>query len=194
MAKKNPGPVVISRYVEALGGRDPLATFEAAPDRLAKLLDGLDERTLAKRPAPKKWSMKEVLAHLADWEFVLGTRMRLVAALDRPVIHGYDQDRFVENLYVERATAGELLLAFAAVRAANVALLRRLPKSAWKRAGVHDERGEESIETMLVIYAGHDLIHEAQLARALADVRPLPRAKRAAGRATKAKARKSAAR
>lgn len=191
MAKKQPGPVVTSRYVEALGKRDPLAAFEAAPDRLAKLLDGLDERTLAKRPAPKKWSMKEVLAHLADWEFVLGTRMRLAAALDRPVIHGYDQDRFVENLFVERATSGELLVAFAAVRAANVALLRRLPRSAWKRVGIHNERGEESIETMLVVYAGHDLIHEAQLARALADVRPAPRAARRAG---PTKGRKTAAR
>lgn len=189
MAKKKPAPVVISRYVEALGGRDPLATFEGAPDRLARLLDGLDERTLSKRPAPKQWSMKEVLAHLADWEFVLGTRMRLVGALDRPVIHGYDQDQFVENLFVERATTGELLVAFAAVRAANVALLRRLPKSAWKRIGVHDERGEESIETMLVIYAGHDLIHEAQLGRAIAELGVARAPKRAAARARKPAAR-----
>ncbi|MCC6407679.1 MAG: DinB family protein [Planctomycetes bacterium] len=190
MAKKQPGPVVIDRYRDALGERDPIRTMASSPDRIAKLLRGLDEATLSKRPAPGKWSIKEVVAHLADWEFVLGTRVRLVAALDRPALHGYDQDAFVENLAVDRATTGELLVSFAAVRAANVALFERLPKSAHARVGIHTERGEESIAKMLVIYAGHDLIHEAQLARMAAESAPKKASQLASKKAPKKAAKR----
>jgi hypothetical protein len=170
MVKGKPGPVVVDRYTEALKERDPVRSMAAAPDRIAKLVRGLDEKQLSKRPAPGKWSIKETIAHLADGEFMVGSRIRLVAAMDRPTLVGYDQDAFVECLRIEKASTAELFVAFAAVRAANVALYRRLPKSAYERVGLHTERGEESLGRMLVMYAGHDLIHEQQIARAVAEL------------------------
>ena len=121
---------VPERYVRALDGDDPIVSQRKAPQRIAKLLKGLSENQLARRPAPDKWSIKEVVAHLADGEIVLGSRVRFVAAQDRPLLPGYDQDRFVAGL------------------------------------GVQAERGEESIATMVAMYAGHDRIHEQQIAAA----------------------------
>lgn len=165
MAAGNPGPVVPERYVEALGGRDPIESQKKAPKRVKKLLRGLSEKELATRPAPGKWSIKEIIAHLADGEVILGSRLRFVAAMERPTILGYDQDAFVEKLGVARVKTADLLDAFTAVRGANVGLMRRLTPDMFARVGLHSERGEESIHTMLVMYAGHDHIHEDQIGR-----------------------------
>ena len=159
-------PCADDRYARALGGDDPLESQRKAPKRIAKLLKGLSEKQLARRPAPDKWSIKEVVAHLADGEIVLGSRLRFVAAQDRPLLPGYDQDRFVAGLGIERVSTEDLLEAFVAARALNVGLLRRLPKEAFQRVGLHAERGEESIATMVAMYAGHDRIHEQQIAAA----------------------------
>jgi uncharacterized damage-inducible protein DinB len=169
MTAGQPGPVSRDRYVQALGGLDPIESMHKVPKRLKKLLKGVSEKRLAARPAEGKWSIKEVVAHLADHEIVLGSRFRLVAAMDRPTITGYDQDAFVERLGVDKACTEDLLKDFAAVRKANVRLLQRLPAEARTRIGVHSERGEESLGDMLVMYAGHDLIHEQQIERMLAE-------------------------
>jgi len=170
MTAGNPGPVVPQRYVQALGGLDPIESMRRAPKRIKKLLKGVPQKRLAKRPAEGKWSIKEVLAHLADGEVVLGSRYRMVAAMDRPQIVGYDQDAFVERLCVDQACTEDLLKDFSAVRKANVRLLERLPPEALARIGLHTERGEESLADMLVMYAGHDRVHEQQIARALAEI------------------------
>ena len=71
------GPVIPDRYREAIGDDDPyLAMFEA-PQKLRKLLKGLTEKQLSRRPAPGKWSIKEIVAHLADGEVILGSTVQL---------------------------------------------------------------------------------------------------------------------
>lgn len=186
MVAGNPGPVVPERYVKALGGLDPIQSQRKAPKRIKKLLRGLSEKQLATRPAPGKWSIKEVIAHLADGEVIIGSRVRFVAAMERPAILGYDQDAFVERLGIENVKTSELFEAFAAVRAANVAFLQRMPESALQRVGLHSERGEETIETMLVMYAGHDHIHEEQIE----SIRETLRAKKSAPKSADESAKK----
>jgi|SRR5688572_3220549 len=178
MTAGQPGTVSRDRYVQALGGHDPIESMHKLPKRLKKLLKGVSEKRLSARPAEGKWSIKEVVAHLADHEIVLGSRYRLVAALDRPPITSYDQDAFVERLGIDKTTTEDLLEDFAAVRKANVRLLRRLPVESRTRIGVHSERGEESLEDMIVMYAGHDLIHAQQIERMLAELAAAKRGKR----------------
>ncbi|MCC6132552.1 MAG: DinB family protein [Acidobacteria bacterium] len=163
MATKTPGPVVLQRYLDALGGDDPIDAMKKAPARLAKLVEGLTEKQLSKKPAPGKWSIKEIVAHLTDGEVVLGFRYRFVAAHDRPAVPGYDQDAFVERLGVDAARTKELVEDFERLRKANLNLLKRLPEGAFDRVGVHAERGDESIRTMVTLYAGHDRIHLQQI-------------------------------
>ena len=163
MARVYPQPAIPERYALALGGSDPIESQRKAPKRMRKLVKGLSRKQLARRPIEGKWSIKEVLAHLADGEVVLGARVRFIAAMDRPQIVGYDQDAFVRNLRYDELDAEQLLDAFAAMRALNVALLERLPDEAFARSGVHSERGEESLSTMVHMYAGHDRIHEQQI-------------------------------
>ena len=171
-APKQPMTAAAPRYSAALGEHDPIDSQRKAPKRFKRLVKGLSEKQLARRPGPDKWSIKEVLAHLADGEFVLGARIRCVAAMDRPTIVGYDENAFVRNLAVDKAKTDHFLAAFAAARALNVELLERLPKESFARVGVHTERGEESLTTMVIMYAGHDRIHEAQIERIKAQLFP----------------------
>jgi hypothetical protein len=112
-----------------------------------------------------KWSIAQVVRHLADAEIVWAWRLRLILAQDRPELTGYDQDRWSARLGYERADAGESLELFSTVRRSNVRLLERATAADLKRVGVHSERGEESLEHLRRLYAGHDLLHLRQIER-----------------------------
>jgi hypothetical protein len=163
MATGRPGPVVPETYARALGREDPFAVMASTPDRLRRLLKGLTERQLSHKPAPGKWCIKEIVAHLADGEVILGSRYRFVAAHDRPTLAGYDQDAFAGKLGPLNAKTADLLDDFAMARAVNLGLFERLPPGAFDRVGLHAERGEESIRFMVAMYAGHDRHHLAQI-------------------------------
>jgi hypothetical protein len=163
MSTKKPGPVNLAHYAAALADQDPIIVMATTPDRLRKILRGLTDAQLSTRPLPGKWSIKEIVAHLADGEVILGSRYRLVAAQDRPTLVGYDQDAFVAMLGAEHASTADLLDDFALARAVNLGLLERLPTDSLDRVGLHLERGEESILTMLHMYAGHDVHHLRQI-------------------------------
>lgn len=156
------------KYVQALDGRDPIQALRKAPKRARKLIEGRSEKELAWRPGPGQWSVKEVLAHHADGEIVLGGRLRFAAAMDNPPMPAYDQDLFVARLGIDKVKSKPLLAAWKAARELNVALLERLPEGAFTRTGMHAERGPESVQRMVEMYAGHDFLHEAQIERILA--------------------------
>lgn len=185
--------VIPIRYVEALGGKEPIESMRKAPKRVKKLVRDLSEKQLAKRPAEGKWSIKEVVGHLADGEIILGARLRFVAAMDRPPLPGYDENLFVQRLGIERTKTKNLLAAFAAVRAVNVDLLARLEEDALDRVGMHSERGEQSIRTMIAMYAGHDMIHENQIQRVREVLRASKIEKKAKKKADAAREKQEAA-
>lgn len=182
MVKGKPGSVIPSRYAEALGSDDPIEVMATSPDRLRKLLAGLKEKELSKAPAPGKWSIKQIVSHLADGEVILGARYRMIAAHDRPPLAGYDQDAFVEFLGALNARTVDLVDDFAMARAVNLGLLDRLPPESFMRVGIHSERGEESLLAMVAMYAGHDRIHLAQIETIRTGLFP-KRAKKAARKA-----------
>jgi hypothetical protein len=191
MPAGNPGPVIPGRYAKALGKSDPIEVMARTPDAIRKLVTGLTEKQLATKPAPGKWSMKEIVAHLLDGEVVLGARYRMVAAQDRPTLVGMDQDAFVEKLGPLRVRTIDLIDDFSMARAVNIGLLERLPDDAWDRIGIHAERGEESIRSMVAMYAGHDLTHLSQIETIRTGLFPKRRKKRAG---PKSAARKTAKR
>src|SRR5450759_4221991 len=185
MAAGSPGPVVQPRYAAALGDADPVSVMAETPDRVRRLIRGLTERQLETKPAPGQWCIKEIVAHLADGEVILGSRYRFIGAHDRPPLPGYDQDAFVERLGPMNAKAADLADDFAMARAVNLGLLERLPEAAWDRVGLHAERGEESIRSLVTTYAGHDRIHLSQIETIRTGLFPKVGRKRAAKRPAK---------
>ncbi|MBL8861851.1 MAG: DinB family protein [Planctomycetes bacterium] len=162
---------VPERYVKALDDAEPLEVLRKMPKRLRRLLREAKSKELDWKADPATWSVREIVGHLADNEFVFGARVRFVAAEERPLLPAYDEKRFVAGLGLDRSSVEDLFDAWVAARAANLEMLRRLPESAWTRIGVHAERGELSLAQIVIGAAGHDRVHEEQVERTLARAR-----------------------
>lgn len=155
----------VSAILDLLGDRDPMAVLEATPSAIEEIVKGLTDEQLLRPEAPGKWSLLEVLHHLADSELVWAYRLRMVMAHDRPTLGGYDQDQWAQRLGYRNAALDDLLELFRVVRAANLRLLRAATPDDLKRVAVHAERGDESLEQMIRLDAGHDLVHLRQIER-----------------------------
>jgi hypothetical protein len=148
-----------------LGQRDPFEVLRQTPGELRRALSGVAPRALSAPEAPGKWSMLQVVQHLADTELVGGFRWRMILAEDRPKLQGYDQDLWADRLRYAESDLATALGQFEALRRANLAILERTSPRERERVGLHSERGEESVAHMIRMYAGHDLVHLRQIAR-----------------------------
>ena len=160
-----------SEYIAAilglLGDQRPLDVLPRTETALRQRIAGHKRELLTWPEAPGKWSVAQVLQHLADSDLVWGYRLRMVLAHDRPALTGYDQDAWAERLRYGDADPEQALQDFSVLRRANLSLLERAAPEDLKRVGVHNERGEESVEHMMRLYAGHDLLHLRQIDRIL---------------------------
>ena len=156
-------------YIEAVlglvGNSDPLEILARLAPEVERRAAGLTEEQLRQPEAPGKWSMLEVIGHLVDSEVVWAYRVRTVVAEDRPTLKGYDQDLWVQNLRYRGHRAPDLIADLGALRDCNLHFLHGLDSEERQRVGLHSERGEETVDHMLRLYAGHDLVHLAQLDR-----------------------------
>lgn len=155
----------VERLLAALGERDPFEVMAQTGAALRRAVAGLDAAALAKPEGPGLWSMRQVIQHLSDSELVGAFRIRMVLAHERPDLAAYDQERWAERLHYEQADTEEALADFERLRSSNLRLLEQTSLAERRRVGVHSERGEESIEQMILNYAGHDLVHLKQIAR-----------------------------
>lgn len=151
--------------LDLLGDREPLDVLGATERELRAGIDGMSPQAMSTPEAPGKWSVQQVLQHVADCELVWGWRMRLVLAQHRPPLTGFDQDAWADRLGYENSDPAEALDEFRVLRRGNLKLLERATDRDLERVGVHAERGDESISHMMRLYAGHDLLHLAQIAR-----------------------------
>jgi hypothetical protein len=158
----------IQRITGYLEGKEPLTVQAATAKKLERLIKGASTAKLRKRPAPGKWSVSEILAHLADTEIVAGFRMRLILGAPGTPITAFDQDSWVTSGHYEKRDARKSVEQFRVIREANLVLLKSLTPDQWKHYGMHSERGQESIERMVQMFAGHDLNHLRQIEGILA--------------------------
>ena len=129
---------------------------------VAEALVGASHEELDGRPAPGKWSAREIVHHLADSEMTAAVRARLLIAVDRPQIAGYDQDEFTRRLHYDRPIEASLD-AFKSARRTTAELLDRLSESEWAREGTHTEHGRYTLERWLEIYSKHAHGHAEQI-------------------------------
>jgi hypothetical protein len=146
-------------------GKDPVSILWSTPGKVAALLRGHSRKRLATRPGLGKWSVAEILAHLADAELVTGFRMRLILGANRTPIQAFDQDAWADFSRYGKQDPYLSLEAFRVQRERNVRLLKSLPKRMWGHYGLHSERGKETIKRVVKMTAGHDINHLKQVER-----------------------------
>jgi hypothetical protein len=164
-----------STYVRALldllGSRDPLDVLSEMVPWLTTRLRGVAEPILRQPEAPDKWSVVEVIQHLADSDLVAGFRVRMVLSEERPLLQSYDQDRWASEFRYREVPLTLALDQLRVLRAANLHLWKQLSPQQLERVGLHAERGPESVGHILRLMGGHDLVHRQQIDRILVSAR-----------------------
>jgi len=139
-----------------------IAQYRDGYAAIAEALLKITEEELDARPGPGRWTVREIVHHLADSEMTAGIRLRRLLAEDHPEIKGYDQDEFARRLYYDRPHETSLEL-FKYVRDSTAEILDRMQPADWLREGTHSEMGRYTTETWLTVYGAHAHKHALQI-------------------------------
>jgi DinB family protein len=160
-----------ARILSYVGTDAPLDILAATPGRLGSLIASAGDEHLRWSPAAGRWSIAEIVTHLADAEIVGAYRLRLIVAAPGIAVQAYDQNAWARELDYATSDPHVSLDVFRAVRAGQLDLVRRLSDDRLDRFGMHSERGRETVRHILRMYAGHDRNHLGQIERLLSESR-----------------------
>lgn len=162
----------VRALLDLLGPRDPLVVMRELLPWVEDRLRGVGNARLRQPEVPGKWSVIEVIQHLADSDLVAGFRIRMMLSEERPPLQGYDQDRWAREFRYRDVSLDQALGQLRGLRTANLHLWSNLSPSQLERVGLHSERGAESAGFLLRLMGAHDLVHRRQIDRILAAVQP----------------------
>ena len=153
----------LNPYSSFLGGQEPIPVLTSTVERLHSLVDPLTPAQADHSPAPGKWSIREIIAHLADCELVFSFRLRQTLAVDHPIIQPFDQRVWGDRYLAYDLPSG--LALFTATRNWNLKLLTTVTEADRHRPTTHPERGTMTFWTIVETMAGHDINHLQQIGR-----------------------------
>ena len=143
----------------------PLTALAAPPGKLLRLTRRLTREELLRRPASGKWSIHEIVCHLADAEVANAWRYRKVFAEDEFALTTWDQDRWAAAHNYRRQDLRQVLEQLRTLRARNVALMKLVGRKAWSRTAIHPTLGPLSAEQIFTHQIHHGANHVAQIER-----------------------------
>ena len=139
--------------------RDLIDQYEAGADKVAQAIRGLTREDLLCVPDPAanvgRWSMQQVVVHCMDSELVSIDRLKRMIAEDNPTLIGYDENKFLANLFYDEQPADDAAAIVAQSRKLFARVLRKLPPPAFERAGTHNERGRITVGSYLKAVVEH---------------------------------------
>jgi uncharacterized damage-inducible protein DinB len=156
-----------ARIASYVTGKDPMAVQRETPHALAQLLSGVPDNKLRERPQPERWSIAEVLAHLADAEIGASWRYRQMIEQSGCALSPYNQELWNELGDYRSTRPADSLELFRLLRESNLRMFDRLTPEQWERYGMHAERGKMSVRELALQIAGHDLNHLEQVRKIL---------------------------
>ena len=157
-----------NRILSYLGDEEPIGVQQATPSQLERRLRDVAPEELIRRPAPEKWSIAEIVAHLADAELAMGWRLRNMLANPGVALTWWDEAVWAERLGYAQQEASLSAGVFRALRESNLRLLESVPRTRWVECyGVHEVRGRQTVEEFVRLEAAHDLNHLRQIDRIL---------------------------
>ena len=136
--------------------------LETQLTELERVLAPLDESAAGSRYAAGKWSIKEVVGHLADTERIFGYRLLRIGRGDATPLPGFDENAYVPAGDFDARPLASVVGELRAVRQGTIALAHGLPASAWPRRG--EASGKViSARALAYIIVGHLAHHERVL-------------------------------
>lgn len=144
--------------------------YASGISRLAQAMEGITQDQARLRPIPGKWSVLELVAHLAGTELFFTDRMERVIALDKPLLPGVDERDYPDRIGYQDLLLSEELALFSALRTHMLRVLRRQPTQAWRRVAIHTETGLVTLRQLLlqpVRHFDHHLVFLLEKRKAL---------------------------
>ncbi|RMF41280.1 MAG: DUF664 domain-containing protein [Planctomycetota bacterium] len=129
--------------------------YLAGPEQLRKVLAGMTAEQLDATPIAGKWSTRQVVCHIADFEIVYADRMKRVVAEETPTFFGGDPDLFASRLAYNRRSVEDELELIESIRRHVTCILRSLTDEDFERIGNHSEDGPMTMETLLQRITDH---------------------------------------
>jgi hypothetical protein len=145
-------------YIDRVTESDPVAVLATQIDVTIGLLRGLSEADALKRYAPGKWSVKEVVGHLADTERILAYRALRIARGDETPLPGFDENAYIPPAKFDARPLADLLADLWTVRTASLALFKSFDADAWRRRGTASGK-PISVHALGYIIPGHERHH-----------------------------------
>ncbi|MBT2654914.1 DinB family protein [Bacillus sp. ISL-18] len=145
-------------YVHLVPDGDLLETLKENLEKTISLAEGLSEEAGQSRYAPGKWSIKEVLGHMADTERIMSYRLLRVGRGDHTPLAGFNENDYIAAANFDTLSVKQIIEDFTAVRKATITLVNNMAEEAWERTGVANN-SDISTRALAYIIAGHALHH-----------------------------------
>lgn len=155
-------PALFARYIDRVPEGDVIGTLATQLDDTLRLVEGLSPEQADFRYAPGKWSIKQMLGHLADTERIFVYRALCFARGDRTSLPGFDEDAYVTGANFGDRTIADLAAELRSIRAGTVAFFKALDRAALDRQGVANNN-RYTVRAVAALIAGHELHHAAVL-------------------------------
>jgi len=156
-----------ARLASYVAGQDPIEMQQKMAGALARLIKGVPDTKLKVAPAPGKWTVTEILMHLAEDELASTWRYRQMLEHDGPELAGFDQDLWARLSNYASWQPAEDLTMFRLLREANLRMFAQLTPEQWQRHGIHAERGKLTVRDLCRHMAAHDVNHLEQIRKIL---------------------------
>lgn len=140
-----------------------LEALSATPLVLNRLLDGISDAEADSRPDPERFTIREAIAHMADWEPIWRERFVGIVEKENPDLPGYDEGQFAIDRDYAHSNLSEQLARFAEERAQLTAYIATVPREAWNRTAVHGEMGPITFHDLITLLLAHDGYHVKQV-------------------------------
>ena len=144
-------------YAHHLEGREAIEIIAATAPHLREIFAAYTPEEIDRSPGPNKWSLRQIMAHLADCEIAFSWRIRQTLAAENPALQPFDQDRWGDRYTAYDFASAQHL--YEALRAWNVRLLGTVTSDDLRRPATHPERGALTLQIILETIAGHDRHH-----------------------------------
>ncbi|MBJ8078104.1 DinB family protein [Bacillus cereus group sp. N12] len=147
-----------STYIKLVPDGDIIHILEQQMKETNLLLKDISDSEGHFRYAPNKWSIKEVIGHIADTERIMAYRLLSIARGETAELPGYNDDMYVLRAAFDKQSMQDLLTNLTVVRQSTVHLLKSLDKDAWLKRGIANN-SEVTVRALANIIAGHELHH-----------------------------------
>jgi hypothetical protein len=129
--------------------------YEAGSALLWDVISGMTRKEFCTRVSPGKWSVLEVLCHIADFEVINAERVRRILSEHEPTLFNGEPDDFERALVYEQRDSQEELTLIQAIRSQTGRILRNVPAEAWQRRGAHSTDGPITLRQLIERVTSH---------------------------------------